>query len=241
MVLRALVLVLAVGTLAGCSLAGDEPYPESDLAFLLFVRGGETPTACNPEGCGWSAEAVVESKTDTAYGHGVGAGAVVRLMLPDRTLDLYSSGLSATEIPLRTGQTYQFDVGSAFFGLGAANPVGVRVGDAEGLVFYGGSAFLLPGADETSMGRDRLPLLPEGWAVRFEPTNLEGNVQCATEEPVVAVVTSGAESVRLRQGERSQLGRYDVLVRSARRLRYDGSCLDGYQHEFSLVLARRAA
>ena len=231
-------LLLLATALPACSLFGSEPYPRAEEAFRYTFRPSFT---CTPSECGWAMETELVAKADSSYGFGEGYTPFITLDLTDHALDLVGTGTEAAGLPLVVGRRYDFETDALFFGLGAPNPSALRVSDDDGLVFYGVSAAVLPGTDTTGAGFDRVLLLPDGWALRFEDTGREGEVFCGTATAYRATVEHDGSRIRLLQGERGRLGDYEVQVRAARRILYDGSCLDGYQHEFSIVVARRSS
>lgn len=227
-----------MAVLSACSLFEGEPYPQAQPAFFLRTQ---PPPTCDPLECAWSNEAALIAKADSSFGFGEGLTELVYLTLPDRTLSLFGSGLRAADLDLTTGEEYRFESEAVLYGLLFPNPVALRVSDTAGLALYAASTAALPGTDTTGMGIDELLLLPEGWSIRIEEADFgSGRVFCAQETPFRVVVENEGTQVRLVQGERGRLGPFDVQVRAARRLLYDGSCIDGYAHEFSIVIARRA-
>lgn len=233
-VLNVVGLIVSALALASCSVFGDEPYPKAEYAFFFSARPSFT---CDPE-CGWDTEAELVAKADSSVGFGEGFTPFVALDLPDRVLSLYGVGMEAAELPLIAGRRYRFEADAAFFGLAFPNPSALRVSDDDGLAFYAVSTSALPDSDTTGVGFDRVLLLPEGWSLRFEETGREAEVGCGTATAYRATVEHDGSRIRLLQGERGRLGDYDVEVRVSSRMLYDGSCIDGYSHEFSMVIAR---
>lgn len=234
-------LIVSALALASCSVFGDEPYPDAQPAFWHTVRPSLAP--CVPPDCeGWDTEAVLTAKADSSFGFGEGLTTFVLLALPHRDVSLFDSGLRASDLDLIPGRAYRFESNFMLFGLVFPNPSALRVSDSEGLVLYGGSTAALPGTDTEGSGLDELLLLPEGWEVRVGDADFGSeSVSCAQETPHRVEVEYEGATLRLVQGESGRLGPFDVQIRAARRLLYDGSCIDGYQHEFSMVIARRAA
>lgn len=230
-------LLLSATALSSCSVFGDEPYPRAEQNFFFSARPS---FMCDPE-CGWDMEAEVVAKADSSYGFGEGLTRFVALDLPDHALHLVNVGVSAAELPLDVGQRYRFEADAIFYGLVFPNPTALRVSDDEGLAFYGVSVAALPGTDDSGTGLDEVLLLPDGWGLRFEDTGREAEVGCGTATAYRAIVEHDSSRIRLLQGERGTLGGYDVEVRVSSRMVYDGSCIDGYAHEFSMVIARRAS
>lgn len=228
-------IIVSALALTSCSVFGDEPYPKAEYAFFFTAQPNLT---CDPE-CGWEAESELVAKADSSYGGRITPFVV--LELPDRTFQLRGIGMGAADLPLVAGRSYRFEADVAAFGLVFPNPTAFRVSDDDGLAFYAVSASALPGTDTTGVGFDRVLLLPEGWALRFEDTGRKAEVGCGTATAYTATVEHDGSRIRLLQGERGRLGDYEVQVRVSNRMLYDGSCIDGYSHEFSMVIARRAA
>ena len=237
MLLRVASLIALAATLASCSLFEGETFPQGQPAFFYTTQ---PRPICIPPNCARSTtDASLVAKADSSFGFGEGLTTFIILTLPDRSVSLFNTGLNAADLALVEGRPYRFEADAAIFGLSFPNLTALRVSDTDGLVLYGASSAALPDTDTEGAGIDELLLLPEGWTVRVEKANFGSKpTGCGAATPYRVVVAHEGSTLRLLQGEHGQIGSFDVQIRAASSVLYDGSCLDGYVHEFSMVIAR---